>query len=198
MLINHQREKLLNAIVYFSENTSLCGIVKLFKLLYFLDFEHYQKTGRSVTGLDYYAWKMGPVPEELYEELPVPEPDLAEKVKVTPVQTRFDNPMFLIESKAQFDPSHFTRRELDLLKSLVVRYELSNADEMIEATHVETLPWHRVYKVEQQRRGIIPYAYALSPDEEELIRDLEAEHKEIVEAYDDSGNDTTRPPFHVQ
>jgi uncharacterized phage-associated protein len=197
MLITYNREKLLNAIVYFSKNTSLCGIVKLFKLLYFLDFEHYKQTGRSVTGLHYYAWKMGPVPVDLYEEMPVPEPDLAERVKVTPIKTRFDNPMFLIEAKTEFDSSHFTRRELSLLQSLAYRYDLSNADEMIEATHVETLPWHRVYNIEQRRRGEIPYAYALLDDEAELIRDLEQEHKEIVEAYNESGNDTSRPAFQV-
>jgi len=170
----------------------MCGIVKLFKLLYFLDFEHYKQTGRSVTGLGYYAWKMGPVPEELYEELPVPEPDLAEKVKITAVPTRFERPMFLIEARAEFDPSHFSKRELSILKNLVERYDLSNADEMIEATHVETLPWHRVYNVEQRRRGEIPYEYALSPNEVELVHDLEQEHKEIVEAYNDTGNSPIR------
>ncbi|HST54070.1 MAG TPA: Panacea domain-containing protein [Pyrinomonadaceae bacterium] len=198
MLITYNREKLLNAIVYFSANTSLCGIVKLFKLLYFLDFEHYKQTGRSVTGLDYYAWKMGPVPVDLYEEMPVPEPDLAEKVRINPIQTRFENPLFQIEPKAEFDSSHFTRRELTILKDLADRYEMSKADEMIEATHVETLPWHRVYNVEHQQRGKIPYEYALSEDEADLIRDLEQEHREIVEAYDESGNDTSRSAVHIR
>jgi hypothetical protein len=27
-----------------------------------VDFTHFRETGRSVTGLDYQAWKMGPVP----------------------------------------------------------------------------------------------------------------------------------------
>ncbi|MFC1858011.1 Panacea domain-containing protein [Thermodesulfobacteriota bacterium] len=39
------------------------------KLLYFLDFIHFKHTGKSVTGLDYYAWQMGPVPRDLYEEI---------------------------------------------------------------------------------------------------------------------------------
>ncbi|WP_217994559.1 Panacea domain-containing protein [Rodentibacter caecimuris] len=38
-------------------------------MLYFLDFEHYKQVGRSVTGLDYSAWKMGPVPVDLHEEI---------------------------------------------------------------------------------------------------------------------------------
>ena len=40
MLINHEREKLINAIIYFAKNTRFLGKTKLCKLLYFLDFEH--------------------------------------------------------------------------------------------------------------------------------------------------------------
>jgi len=68
LLRNHQREKLINVMVYFAQNTQKCGKVKLFKLMYFLDFEHYKQIGRSVTGLNYYAWPMGPVPVDLYAE----------------------------------------------------------------------------------------------------------------------------------
>ncbi|WP_423905919.1 hypothetical protein [Candidatus Spongiihabitans sp.] len=40
----------MNAIAYFSRNTKYCYTIKLFKLLYFLDFEHYRQTGSSVAG----------------------------------------------------------------------------------------------------------------------------------------------------
>ncbi len=56
MLIEHDRAKLLNSIIYFLSNTKSCGKTKLFKLLYYLDFMHFRETGRSVTNLDYYAW----------------------------------------------------------------------------------------------------------------------------------------------
>jgi uncharacterized phage-associated protein len=39
------------------------------KLLYFLDFIHFKQTGKCVTGLDYYAWKRGPVPKKLFDEI---------------------------------------------------------------------------------------------------------------------------------
>lgn len=61
MLTNHERQKLVEAVLYFATNVKKLGKVKLFKLLYFLDFEHFRDTGRSVTGMDYVAWKMGPV-----------------------------------------------------------------------------------------------------------------------------------------
>ena len=68
MLINSERQKLIHAIIYFASNTRACSKIKMFKLLYFLDFEHFKTTGRSVTGLKYSAWKFGPVPTSLVSE----------------------------------------------------------------------------------------------------------------------------------
>ena len=101
MIANHDRAKLVNAIVYFGQHTKKCGMTKLFKLLYFLDFEHYKKTGRSVTGLRYFAWPMGPVPVSLKEELSQPEADLGEKIIIREVPTRFEQPLRLIEANGK-------------------------------------------------------------------------------------------------
>jgi len=84
MIITHHREKLINAIIYFANNTKRCGKTKLLKLLYFLDFRHFKQTGKSVTGLDYYAWDMGPVPKDLYNELDAMKPDLKSAIKELP------------------------------------------------------------------------------------------------------------------
>ena len=76
MISTHHREKLIHAIVFFAKKTRHCGKTKLFKLLYLLDFDHFRETGRSVTGLKYYAGEMGPVPVALAEEWDEFEPDL--------------------------------------------------------------------------------------------------------------------------
>jgi uncharacterized phage-associated protein len=183
MIANYSREKLINAIIYFSQNTSTCGKIKLFKLLYFLDFEHYTQMGRSVTGLDYYAWKMGPVPVSLQDEIEIPRPDLAEKVSFEQIPTKFHNSMLRIQAKAEFDPTHFTKRELRLMRDIAYRYDLSRADEMVEATHFETLPWHQVYEVEQRRQKLIPYEYALKAEEKEAVLSIATENKEIFANY---------------
>ena len=81
MIKTHEREKLINAIVFFAKNTKYCGKIKLIKLLYFLDFELFRQTGRNVTGLDYRAWKMGPVPTDFYQEWDEPGDDLAAAVE---------------------------------------------------------------------------------------------------------------------
>ena len=61
-LNNTYRQKLLIAIIYFTKNVKKPSKVKIFKLLYFLDFKHFQQTGRNVTNLDYFALEFGPVP----------------------------------------------------------------------------------------------------------------------------------------
>ena len=86
MLVSRSRDKLINAILFFAERTRALGKIKLFKLLYLLDFEHFRKTGHPVTGMEYRAWKMGPVPAQLVQEWDCLEPDLAEAIEIRPEQ----------------------------------------------------------------------------------------------------------------
>jgi hypothetical protein len=69
MLNNSYRKKLLHAVLYFATKVKNPSKVKIFKLLYFLDFEHYRQTGQSVTNLDYFAYDFGPVPKDFYQEV---------------------------------------------------------------------------------------------------------------------------------
>jgi uncharacterized phage-associated protein len=182
LIADHSREKLLGAVAFFAANTGKCGKVKLFKLLYFLDFGHYRETGRCVTGLDYYAWKFGPVPTALMDELEQPEPDFAERISVEHVPTK-KGEMTLIKPVEEPDLSNFSQRELLLMRDLASRYRDSDAEEMIEATHLETLPWHRVFEVEGRRQGEIPYSYSLKKEEESMVLEISKENREILRNY---------------
>ncbi len=86
MLITHEREKLINAIIYFARHTQYLGKIKLFKLLYLLDFEHFRQTGQNVTGLTYSAQQYGPMPVALAQEWDKPKPDLAVAIAIQPEQ----------------------------------------------------------------------------------------------------------------
>lgn len=96
MLIKREREKLLNAIIFFANNTTVCGKVKLIKLLSLLDFEHYTQTGRSVTGMEYYAWRMGPVPVSVEEEFDCPSDDFQEHISIKAEDIGMSHPMLRI------------------------------------------------------------------------------------------------------
>ena len=176
MLVNSNRERLVNAIIFFAANTKKLGKVKLFKLLYLLDFEHFKLTGRSVTGLPYYAWEMGPVPQPLYKEWKHPSPDLAAAVDIvtTPVLKFFRDE---VVPKVAFDPSPFTKRQLDLLQGLAKAYGDKNAEQMVNATHDEFGPWREVWQDGRGKHQTIPYEMVLDPNDPEDRQLLEGAHE---------------------
>jgi len=182
LLRNHQREKLINVMVYFAQNTQKCGKVKLFKLMYFLDFEHYKQIGRSVTGLNYYAWPMGPVPVDLYAEFDVPAADMLSRVQFELIPVK-NGVMIYIKPVAEFDNSHFSKRELHLMEQLASQYYETSADEIIEASHLEHKPWQRVYIQEGKKQQLIPYEYALTQKEKEVISELSQGHQEMLSNF---------------
>lgn len=180
MIIAHDREKLVQSVVYFASNVRKLGKTKLFKLLYFLDFQHYRDTGRSVTGMNYFAWKMGPVPKALQDELSAgPKQDWNGRVSFKTIQVA-KGQMLAIQASSAFDASHFTRREIKLLEALVAQYRDADADDMVEATHLENLPWDRVWNVQGRRQDQIPYEYAFRKQEHEALVDFSAEREEFI------------------
>lgn len=186
MIINHQREKTFQAITYFLNHTSLCNKKKLYKLLYLLDFEHFEQTGRNVTGFDYYAWKMGPVPTQLHEMIDNEEDSLLDRFEVEKTLDKRERMTISFKCKTEFNPKIFTRRELRILESLATRFDMMNGDEMEAFTHQEGMPWHRVWYVEGNRQKQIPYSYSLdrlSEEDRENILDLASEREAFINNY---------------
>jgi uncharacterized phage-associated protein len=182
MLITHEREKLIQAINFFVRNTKRCGKVKLFKLLYFLDFEHFKVTGRSVTGLDYYAWKMGPVPVSLFEEIESPQPDMAAALRFEDRAIRGGAQVMLVMTpQVEFTDRHFSSRELKLMRDLSQEYVDAEAEDMIEATHLENMPWDKVFNQQFRCQQLIPYELAIRPDERESVLQIAKEREELME-----------------
>ncbi|RZB35728.1 MAG: hypothetical protein SRB2_02855 [Desulfobacteraceae bacterium Eth-SRB2] len=159
MIIIHHREKLINAIIYFANNTIYCGKTKLLKLLYFLDFRHFKQTGKSITDLDYYAWDMGPVPKDLFNELTEKmNPDLKAAIHDLP-QEGFQK----IRPKKNFDPQYFSNREMKMLEEIAIIFKNAKADEMVESTHLKNEPWDRTLKEKGEFKKI---DYMLAIDSE--------------------------------
>jgi uncharacterized phage-associated protein len=164
MIVSHEREKLINAVVFFAQNTNFCGKIKLFKLLYLLDFEHFRQTGRSVTGTDYHAWKMGPVPFEFYQEFDMLEPDLARAIEIV-AEKVIDYTRARVTAKIDFDDSHFTRRELAIMGELAHRFHDSMSQTMIDVTHHERGPWETTWDDGRGRNEHIPYKLGIASDD---------------------------------
>lgn len=161
------REKLFQAIAFFTKSTKACYKLKLFKLLHFLDFEIFRETGKSVTGLDYFAWPMGPVPKHLYEEFEDPLPDMKFAFLLrtaSELDPDFTTKKLTIIPKAKFDAGPFTPRELKAMERLAEIYRDTNGKDMSDVSHLKGQPWHRVYKVENKPQARIPYELALDSE----------------------------------
>lgn len=180
MLITHEREKLINAIIYFARNTENCGITKLMKLLFLLDFEHFKLTGRSVTGQGYYAFPKGPVPGEIHSELSNDfGDDLANALSVK--AERVGNyTRYTVIPKLNFDASLFSKRELRILELTADQFRRQTATEMVDVTHAENGVWDRVYADGEGKFLHIPYELALpEADMPELILEKSKEFSAI-------------------
>ena len=139
---------------------------------------HFSETGRSVTGLTYYAWKMGPVPADLSPELiPQGSTELSKHLSIEKIPTGYDKEMVKFVPKHEFNEGVFSKRELCILKSLAEEYQNSAAQEMIEATHLENQPWHRIWEVEGRKQQEIPYLLALKSQEAEEMEKTINENK---------------------
>ncbi len=183
MLISRNREKLINVIVFFASNTQHCGKVKLFKLLYLLDFAHFRQTGRSVTGLDYRAWKMGPVPLELMQEWEDLDPDMAKAIDIVP-EPVIDFIRERVVPKMQFDDALFTRRELRLMAELSAQFFGELTKPLIGFTHAERGPWDKIWDGGKGNNERIPYALALSDSDpnRDAILELAREYEGVAAA----------------
>lgn len=185
MLINHNREKLLNAAIFFLKNTKYCGITKLCKLLYYLDFIHFRETGRSVTGLDYFAWDFGPVPQELYFEVKNPSQELKEYIgKLLDSESGFEK---LIPLK-EFDSKHFSKRELKILQDVVYIFKDSKAKDMTEASHLPNQPWDKTIKGKGEKKKI-DYLLAIDNTNKSLdikeVKERIREREEIKKVFNE-------------
>lgn len=163
MLVSHEREKLINAIVFFVSKTKHCHTLKLFKLLNFLDFEHFRQTGFSVTGSEYRAWENGPAPSALWHELDRPGPDLAGAVSISWAKDDLTGEPIRrdIRARRRFDPSHFTPRELEIMGLLAEIFRDAPGVDMTEVSHAPNLPWGKVYQGGQGKSRVIPYSLSL-------------------------------------
>lgn len=149
------RKKYQNAVLYlcWKLNGEVRGKKKLAKLLYFADFDLYEKSLKSITGDSYYALPMGPVPSTL-EEMTI---EMAKKrmLKVEQVEELEGyNPTEVYRCITKPNLSVFTEEEKKMLDRIVVKYGHLNGKQLEELSHAEA-PY-----IGTELRKKIPYELA--------------------------------------
>lgn len=167
------RQKLINAVVFFAANTKFCGKIKLFKLLYLMDFEHFSQTGKNITGFEYQAWKFGPVPTDLMEEWEEFGQDLAQAVHIQSEKViDYERQTVIVNDDVTFNDEPFTPRQLKIMQVLANKYRETYSPTMIDVTHEQNGAWDRVWQNGLGSKKTIPYSLVLANDEtrDELIK----------------------------
>ena len=157
--MSYSEDKMKQVVLYFLEhiNNVQLGRTKLMKLLYFVDFDHYEKHGEPITGAVYRKLPHGPVPtkvEKLIKKMV--EKNEAREIRV---QNAHYTQHRLITLNAKFDPSVFTGAELQTLEKVAAEWADASAADIETATHREA-PWASTedgkqidYELAHYRRG---------------------------------------------
>lgn len=152
-------------MIFFIENTKFCYKTKLYKLLFFTDFEVFRLTGKSVSNLKYFAWPKGPVPKSLHNEFEQGiGSDLNEAIKAVPaskIDPEASGKTFKFFKRISFDPKLFSTRELKVMREKAEIFETVKSEDISIISHEVGKPWHRVYVQEKRQQEEIPYFYIL-------------------------------------
>ena len=149
------RKKYLNAVLYLCRKLKgeVRGKKKLAKLLYFADFDLYEKSQKSITGDVYRALPMGPVPSAL-EEITA-EMTKKKMLDVEQVEEREGyNPTEVYKCITDPDLSVFDDEEKKMLDRIVIKYGYLNGKQLEELSHAEA-PY-----IGTELRKEIPYELA--------------------------------------
>lgn len=135
-----QEEKYRNAILYFAKHidNGTLGKVKLMKLLYYLDFDHFEQYGTSVTGDEYVHLQMGPVPIHAKDVLN--RMALDGQIKILHKEVGMAYPQTQYLKLQDYKPDAFLPSELDVLSNVVMKWEHHSGSEMVRAVHGDP-PW---------------------------------------------------------
>lgn len=154
MIKNISKERIGNIILYLSERIEKLSLTKTLKLLYLIDEFAVKETGVPITWLDYKVWKLGPVPELVYNELNTQfereqrlELDKYIEVRREERNIRGEEKLCTyLHAKANFDDEIFSDYEIELFDNIIKKYGTKSSEELIEILHKEGTLWDKKVK----------------------------------------------------
>ncbi len=113
------------------------GMTVLYKLLYFIDFDYYEKYEQQLMGLTYFKNTYGPAPREFLK--------VVDEMKTNEQVAEFKSKHFMHEQTkylpiVKSDLSLLSAQELEMIENVISRYANKTAKELSELSHIDT-PW---------------------------------------------------------
>jgi uncharacterized phage-associated protein len=112
---------------------------KIYKLLYFIDFENYKNTKNSITNADYYNWEYGPLP---YQNRTEYQSNLINLIKLGAKQkvwSLINSNSIQIKNFENLNDS-FDPRELLTIDTILDKYSKLTGKELVALSH-EDMPY---------------------------------------------------------
>jgi uncharacterized phage-associated protein len=142
---DEQLEKIGNTIIYLLNKISNMPKTKLLKLLYILDEEAMKRSGMPFLNLNYKVWHLGPVAEEIFNDLSSDEITLLSKyisIKETAAKATYYN------AEKEFCSDEFSKSDIKFLDEIIKDFGSFSAEELVKYTHREGTIWHKIAKNE--------------------------------------------------
>jgi uncharacterized phage-associated protein len=147
-ILNNKIGNLLN---YLSTRIPGISMTKALKLLYLIDETSYMRTGVPVTWLDYKVWEMGPVAEELYNELRYDQSlhqngemiNLEAFISTEKKEIADGQIQIAIYPKGAAYMGEFSAFETELIDNVIDRFGTYSAKQLISLLHEENTLWHK-------------------------------------------------------
>lgn len=128
------------------------GKTKLYKILFYADFDAYRRRGRSITGTEYLAWEYGPVPESSQRRL------IESGMSGDLALQRIDREHRYIPLRSP-QPNVCSGEEMDSINAAIEKVKDDTADGVSKRSHADSLGWLAAYTEHEAtgRQVIIPY-----------------------------------------
>jgi uncharacterized phage-associated protein len=151
MFRSQLNSKIGNLLNYISSQIPNLSMTKALKLLYLIDETSFMRTGVPVTWLDYKVWEMGPVAEELYNELRHDQSilqngevvNLGSFVEIMKTDAYEGQTQITIYPKGDYQLSEFSSFEKELIDNVIDRFGTYSAKQLIDLLHEENTLWHK-------------------------------------------------------
>ncbi|MFU8861640.1 MAG: type II toxin-antitoxin system antitoxin SocA domain-containing protein [Cyclonatronaceae bacterium] len=147
--------KFCNMIIYFADMLEPFK-TKMNKLLFYADFLHYKKTGFSISGSNYRAIELGPVPNGYDTLFEYYNRNKFFDIKYIDFKGR-DNigEKFVSLPNKPFESELFTNTELECMRIVADHFKDASSDDIIESSHKE-----KAWEMKEKGKGMIEYDYA--------------------------------------
>jgi uncharacterized phage-associated protein len=181
-------EKAVNALAYFaSEGVNDLTTLKAAKLLYLADRRHLLQHGRPITGDQYIAMELGPVPEGTYQLITrlVAQDEIDDLTKACALKHLKVYRGFwgtlkypVLQARRAADLDVFSDSEIAALDQTIAEYGKQPARDLVDLSHE-----HRGYRLADADRSpgssvAIPYDYFFDEETDARVRELAEEQQE--------------------